>query len=380
MQRINGLSVAGGALMAAAHFLCPPDPGIARAAERVPVLDFLGIAEIPSGTRFEGTTIGGLSGAVAQPGRGSLLVVSDDRDGGADGTPRLYDITVDLADGSLDDGDLTVTAVHALRMKDGRTLDALLPDPEGIVIAPDGRLWISSERDTDGRPQIMAFEDFVMVGELTVPEGHMPGPGRGVRNNKGFESLTLAPDGTTLWAAHESALVQDGPDATLEAGTLARVLRYSLHADGRGRLEAEYFYPVEPIANAPVPAAGYADSGLVEMFALDDGTLLALERSFSFGASGGGFTVRLFHVDPSTATPIAVGAVGGGDAAAEPVAMTKTLVMDLRETGATLYNLEAIADGPTLPDGRETLLIISDDNFGKFRAQATQFLAFAIER
>ncbi|MEM6973194.1 MAG: esterase-like activity of phytase family protein [Pseudomonadota bacterium] len=334
-------------------------------------LSFLGMVEIPSGTRFQGTTIGGLSGAVALPD-GGYLVVSDDREGGPDGTPRLYALSIDLADGSLDAGDVTVTATHPLLTAEGATLDALEPDPEGIVIDRDGRLWIASERDSAGRPAIMGFDDLTMTAALDVPAHHMPGAGQGVRVNKGFESLTLGPDGATLWAAHESALVQDGPDATLEAGPRVRVLRYRL-AGGTARLEGEFAYDVEPVAQAPWPAWNYTDSGLVELLARPDGALLALERSFSAGSPGVGFTVRLFHVDPTPATAIDQ----TGAAAATP--MAKTLLLDFADLGIAPDNLEALATGPLLPDGRETLIVISDDNFAAFGTRSTQIIALAID-
>jgi hypothetical protein len=41
-----------------------------------------------------------------------------------------------------------------------------------------------------------------------------------------------------------------------------------------------------------------------------------------------------------------------------------------------LDNFEGLAFGPPLPDGRPTLIIVSDDNFN--RTQRTWFLQFAI--
>ncbi len=38
-------------------------------------------------------------------------------------------------------------------------------------------------------------------------------------------------------------------------------------------------------------------------------------------------------------------------------------------------NVEGITPGPCLPDGRRTVLLVSDDNFSS--VQTTRFLAFA---
>ena len=51
-----------------------------------------------------------------------------------------------------------------------------------------------------------------------------------------------------------------------------------------------------------------------------------------------------------------------------------TLVDDL---GITLVNVEGMTFGPDLPDGRRTLVLVSDDNFSE--TQVTQFLVFALE-
>ena len=57
-----------------------------------------------------------------------------------------------------------------------------------------------------------------------------------------------------------------------------------------------------------------------------------------------------------------------------PVA--KTLLLDLDTLGIPLDNVEAMAFGPDLPDGRRSLLLVSDNNFAP--AQFTQFLLFAV--
>ena len=54
----------------------------------------------------------------------------------------------------------------------------------------------------------------------------------------------------------------------------------------------------------------------------------------------------------------------------------KTLLLDLDELGIPLDNVEGMAIGPDLPDGRRSLLLVSDNNFSP--AGFTQFLLFAI--
>lgn len=66
-------------------------------------------------------------------------------------------------------------------------------------------------------------------------------------------------------------------------------------------------------------------------------------------------------------------------------AVTKTLVLDLadiahelRPSLARLDNFEAMAWGPTLPDGSRTLLLASDDNFSP--TQQNAFVLLRVDR
>ena len=57
--------------------------------------------------------------------------------------------------------------------------------------------------------------------------------------------------------------------------------------------------------------------------------------------------------------------------------MTREVLLDLpgRYDGVLIDNLEGMAWGPRLPDGRRTLILVADDNFNP--EETTQFLAFA---
>ncbi len=354
-------------------------------------VEFIGFTEIPSFTEFDGTTIGGLSGIVNDPVTGAFLAVSDDRSDGDDGTPRFYEIEIDLSDGSLEDGDVEFSSVTSLTLPTGETFDALNPDPEGIAIGEGGQIYISSERDLFGNPAIYTVsDDGVVDGELPVDAKFQPNTDgtNGVRNNLGFESLTISPDQKTLWTATESALAQDGDRSSTELGSAARIVRYDLET---GLPVAEYIYEVDKIAREPFDD-GFADSGLVELLALDNqGTLLALERSFSVLEPGTdpdtdrGYTGKLFLVRTQGATNV-IGEnavpVGEDDGELEvnvDETVSKELLVDLGDFGIVPDNIEGLALGPVLPDGRQSLVIMSDDNFSAFGPQANQFIALALE-
>ena len=58
--------------------------------------------------------------------------------------------------------------------------------------------------------------------------------------------------------------------------------------------------------------------------------------------------------------------------------VSKRLVADFeQDLGIDPDNLEGMTFGPTLPDGRVLLIVVSDNNFNPF--QTTQFIALAVE-
>ena len=201
-----------------------------------------------------------------------------------------------------------------------------------------------------------------------------------MRTNLGFESLNVTPDQKTLATASEGALAQDGPAANLGQSSFARILQYRLSSGTPGE---EYVYIVNPVAETPVPDTQFRVNGLVELLPLDNvGTMLAMERSFSVGAEGGGNTIWLYEIQTQEATDVSPytslypNGVGQPPIDFEPV--TKRLILDVEEDlGIEPDNIEGMAFGPAFPDGRLPLILVSDNNFGA--SQTNQFIVLAVE-
>ena len=336
-------------------------------------LAFLGQGRLPTGLRFGDTEVGGLSALVYDRDREVFLALSDDRGTESSrGPARLYtlEIGVEDADGSAE-VDLRVTGVTVLRERDGEPFRPGTLDPEGLALTPTGTLLIASEGDADRgvAPFLREMDrEGRSLRSFAVPDACLPGDGTGVRSNLGFEALTRTPDFSAVFTATENALVQDGPEADLGRRSPARLLRFE---PTTGRPVAEYLYVTDPVRVPPLPPTGRRGTGLVELVALDASRFLALERSYSEGM---GVTARLFVASLDRATEIT------GRAAVDPGRIrpvTKSLLMDLADLGVPLDNLEALAWGPDLPDGRRSLLILSDNNFNPL--QITQLLVFAVE-
>ena len=116
---------------------------------------------------------------------------------------------------------------------------------------------------------------------------------RGVRQNLGFESAGIAPERALPLHRHRGRARAGRPARTVGAGSPARILRYDLK---QRRLDRQYVYWTDPIAEPPVPATQFAVNGLVELLPLNNEFLLAMERSFSVGAPDTGNTIKLYNV------------------------------------------------------------------------------------
>jgi len=350
--------------------------------QEVTTLTLAGQFSIRALTRFPpviGLPFGGISGLTSRDAGREIYGISDAQLGG-----RIYRFALEGLGGSLRVDTLSVVS---LSMAPGDTR----PDHEGIVLLPDGTFAVSAE-GTDREPRLPPsiniygrHGDFVSrlpVPDLFVPEPTGPAT-RGARGNAGFESLTLSPDGDRLFTAAETALIQDGDTATFEAGARTRILEYAAR---RGAFEParQFAYDLEPVQKPPATPGLYIN-GLVELLAVNRTTLVALERGYVANKANPAQSrnrIRLYRVGLTGATDASrLESLRGHQ---EIVPVTKSLLMDLSEIqglspdlAPSLDNFEGMAFGPRLPDGRASLLIVSDDNFSE--AQRTWFLLFAIQ-
>lgn len=331
---------------------------------------------------FDGTVVGGLSGISYDPGRDCFYVISDDRS--TTGPARFYTVRLALSDRGVDD--ITVSTVHPLLDEGGRPFAPLNvdssppvvpPDPEGIAF--DSRrqrlYWTSEGERRTGRDGAVLADPWIRIAGLDggylgrfdiPPQLAMSAQHTGPRRNTTLEGLSLTADGRMLFAAMEGPGYDDGALPDQSHGALTRITAYRLDdGDKWATPVAQYAYPLEP-ATAPAQT-----NGLTDLVALSDSTFLVIERAFSARP-----TVRLFRADIGSGATDVLGMPALTGAAVTP--MTKTLVADLSTTPGLdpLDNIEGITLGPRLPDGRQTLVLVSDDNFSP--REVTQFLVFAM--
>lgn len=351
---------------------CGGSDNVPPAERTVSSLRLIGQQVLPRRSEFQGTVVGGLSGIDYDAANNRYVMISDDRTtADSSNPPRAYMANLAFSESGFTG--VQFLSTFPLRQPDGsvypKVPDPRVADPEGIRIDPvSGNLvWVSEgDRTLTPLPQriIDPFiremrTDGTHVREYTLPSMfRMSAADTGPRGNLVFEGIAFTPVRKNAVVLAEGPLFADGPASTTTSGSIARITEFSRAS---GTAIAQYAYPVERVQAAPVPDNAFTVSGATEILALTDKRFLVLERSFSVGVTGN--QVRLYEIDVTNATDVlSRPALGAGTYT--PV--TKRLVLDFETLKAQLggiANLEGMTFGPRLANGRESLVVVADDNF-----------------
>jgi hypothetical protein len=195
------------------------------------------------------------------------------------------------------------------------------------------------------------------------------------RANLGFESLARSPDGAVMWAANEQALTVDGPLATSAAGTNVRLLQLNVAGDAVA-VGSQFAYRVEPIHGTST--FGSPQSGLSDLVAMPDGTVISLERSVSLLASPSTYLSRIYEIDFAGATDVSIGPTAAGLIGQTFTPVGKQLLWSGPAEGANGQNLEGLTLGPRLANGSWVLIGVVDDGDELSNNTIVAFTASAI--
>jgi len=348
-------------------------------------LDFINEYKLPKQI-FENTPVGGLSGLAYDRFENVFYAVSDDRSEFA--PARFYALKLKFNPDQPQLDDVEVVGVNILKDKKGNPYPQGEVDPEGIALTGDRTVLIASEGVTSKQIPPFIDEFDLLTGKqlrsLPIPSRYLFEPDQkgsqiakteikpepqGVRNNLGFESLTVVRDSQgdpyRVFAITEEALAQD-TQADIQQSSESRFLHY-LVGNMSPLVIAEHRYPVEAIA-PPIN-----QRGVNEIIAIDrGGHFLTLERS----NGNNGLSAKIWQIFTGDANDTS--AIKSLRTSPNLRSIRKKLVLDLADLKIKLDNLEGMAIGPKLADGSQSLILVSDDNFSD--KQFTQFLLFRLNR
>ncbi|NUN65371.1 esterase-like activity of phytase family protein [Pseudanabaena biceps] len=348
-------------------------------------LDFINEYRLPK-QEFENTPVGGLSGLAYDRFDNIFYAISDDRSEFA--PARFYALKLKFNPERPQLDDVEVIGVNFLKDKNGNTYPQGEVDPEGIALTGDRTVLIASEGVTSKNIPPFIDEFDLLTGKrlrsLPIPSRYLFEPDKkdsqignteiksepqGVRDNLGFESLTVIRDSQgdpyRVFAITENALAQDA-QADSQQPSESRFLHY-LVGNIAPLIVAEHRYPVEAIA-PPI-----TQRGVNEIVAIDrGGHFLTLERSN--GANG--LSAKIWQIFTGDANDTS--AMKSFRSLPNVRSIRKKLVLDLADLGIKLDNLEGMAIGSKLSDGSQSLILVSDNDFSSNRL--TQFLLFRLNR
>lgn len=345
-------------------------------------LEFLDAYKLPKQT-FKQTSVGGLSGITYNQEKNVFYAVSDDRSQSAPARFYTLKIQVNQETETPQFDRVTIQDVTFLKTPEGENFPKGTIDAEGIAFAPNNTVFISSEGNINQEVNPFIYRFKISTGEIEqtlplpkrflLPETEEEAP-KGIRNNLGFESLTLNPSGVLspnsdpfrVFTATESALFQDQLPPESEKPTRVRFLHYVVNPIGQPVPIAEHLYLLDE------PPLGTIGNGLTEILAIKpEGYFLTLERSYGLS----GYGAKLFIVTVGNATDTS-GVEQFNVDLGQLQPLRKKLLFDFSQLAFDIYNLEGLTIGPRFPDGSQSLLVISDDNFNQ--KEATQLLLFRL--
>jgi len=346
-------------------------------------LKFIDEYVIPFNQSFRNTSIGGLSGVDYDDQKDSYYVLSDDR---SDVNPaRFYTTKIRLSQKGIDT--VLFSDVHFLLNDKGEKYASfkqhpeLAVDPEDIrynrktgqiTWSSEGERIITEKENIITSPSILFARingDFIST--LPLPSNLVPRPTEsGPRRNGTLEGISYTNDFKTLFAALEEPLYEDGPRAdNVKSSSWSRIYQLDLKSN---KTVAQYAYLLESVAYPAEPASAFKVNGISEILALNNKLLLTVERSFSVGRQP--CTIKIFLADLSQADNIAEVHSLKDSPPAHPA--KKSLLLNMDDLGIYIDNVEGATFGPKLPNGHQTLIFVTDNNFQQ--KQKTQVLLFEV--
>ncbi|MBZ9729445.1 esterase-like activity of phytase family protein [Salegentibacter sp. JZCK2] len=334
-------------------------------------LSYLDDVVIPQNLEIEGTKVGGLSGIDYH--NGVYYLVCDQPS-----NPRIYKAEIPFINRSLD----TVLITEVIKLdKTDEFYKEHTPDLEGIRFdAESNQLVISAEGSIQNGKNPSVFNistDGEFISAYEIPEYFKASGEQKPRHNGVFEGLAESFDKSAYWVAMELPLEKDGPKPKIyPTNSPVRITKFNKDSQ---TAERQFSYKLDGITKLPIN--WFAVNGVTEILEYAEDKFLVLERAFSAGYGSNGNTVKIFDVDASKATnTLEMENLRKSDYQNAE----KRLVFDFKSvknflTEETIDNIEGMTFGPDLPNGKKSLILVSDDNFSSFSDQITQFILLELE-
>lgn len=356
---------------------------VEQKSQSISSIKFLNEYILPFSDTFKNTIVGGLSGIDYDVKKNRYYIISDDP---SQFSPaRIYTASIDIRNDRIDT--IRFTDVTFILQEDG----AQYPKYQyGMNIKADGEsvrynplkntlVWSNEGERLFRKADTMLVQPaltFISTkGKFldTVPLAsgfHFSKQEYGVRKNAFFEGLTYADHFKTLYASLEEPLYQDGEQSHFGYNkALTRILKFDVESK---KNVAQYAYNLDALPIQPTIESDWSINGISEILAVNDHTLMVMERAWAKGRDDHSF-VKLYLVDLNQAENVID---NPSFVKFPPKPLTKKLLFDFDTLNMHIDNIEGVTFGPKLSNGHNSLVFCVDNNFGKEQIQ--QFFLFEV--
>ncbi len=337
-------------------------------------LTFIDEYIIPSTASVDGLEIGGLSGLSFD--HNQYYLVSDDPR-----TPRFFTADIQISPKGID----TILFQKATRLIDNHEVldkkshldleDIYLWDGDTLIFVSEGAIKKAVDPTL-----FIAQTSGKILAKFPLPHYFSSNPKNQnrPRHNGVFESLTPSYDHKGIWVATELPLILDGSEPTFDQkGTPVRITYFDYSSKNATR---QFAYPLDPLDKDP--KNGFGVNGVTALVQIDQNTFWILERGYVEGYGKEGNTVKVYEATlQNTTNTLAIPSLMGQ----KITLASKKLLFDFETirhllTANGIDNIEGMSFGPKLPDGSQTILFISDNNFEPSAIQISQVLLFSLKK
>lgn len=188
---------------------------------------------------------------------------------------------------------------------------------------------------------------------------------KGPRRNGVLEGLSFNKNFTKLYTNVEEPLYEDGEKATSINKGIIRFFEFSTKTQKNAK---QYFYQLDNVAKEPIPKDAFSVNGVSGFLNYTKHRFLVIERSYSTGYAACSVKIYDFNLHKAQKA----------ENLSRSIKNNKKLVLNLDTLGIFTDNFEGISFGPKLVNGKQSILLISDNNFSE--KQKMQLFLFELNK